>query len=80
MKESSLKFSQFYNSDEPGLLWWALPEDTLASWGEKKVLHWKIGKEWVPALLCANAVWSHMLKPVIVGKWWHSQTIKDIML
>jgi hypothetical protein len=80
MKESSLKFSQFYNADEPGLLWQALPEDTLSSWGEKKVLHWKIGKEWVPALLCANAGWSHMLKPVIVGKWWHPQTIKDIML
>jgi hypothetical protein len=39
MKENSLKFSQFYNTDEPGLLWQALPEDTLSSWGEKKVLH-----------------------------------------
>jgi len=34
----------------------------------------------VPALLCANADWSHMLKPVIVGKRSHPHTIKDIML
>ena len=80
MKESSLKFSQFYSADETGLLWWALPEDTGASWGEKKVSHGEIAKEWVTARLCANADWSHMLKPVIFGKWWHPQTIKDIML
>jgi hypothetical protein len=80
MKESSLNFSQFYNDDETGLLWQILPEDTQASWGEKKVPHWKIGKEWVRALLCANADWSQMLKPLIVGKWWHPQTIRDIML
>lgn len=78
MKESSLKFSQFYDA-ETGLLWRALPEDTVASWGEKKVPHGKIGKEWVTAQLCANADWSHMLKTVIVGKWRHPQTIKDIM-
>jgi hypothetical protein len=51
-----------YNADETGLLWRALPEDTLASWGERKVMYWKIGMEWVQALLCANADWSHMLR------------------
>jgi hypothetical protein len=71
--------SQIYDSDEIGLFWRNLPDNTQASKAKKTMPCRKISKKRVSALLCANADGSHLLKTVIVGKSKNPRPIKNVM-
>ena len=54
---SAGRYSQddIYNADETGIYWRALPRKSLASKHEKSVPDYKVSKERITALTCANA-------------------------
>ena len=61
IEEEGLSLSQVYNCDETGLYWKALPTKTLASQREEKAPGYKVSKERVTILACANATGDHKL-------------------
>nr|XP_006811844.1 PREDICTED: tigger transposable element-derived protein 2-like [Saccoglossus kowalevskii] len=79
LKESSLYKSfrmssvnytteQTYNADESGLYWKLLPRKTLAADMEKSAPGYKVSKDRVMIMGCANAAETHRLPPVVIGK------------
>lgn len=57
-----------YNGDEAGLLWRALPEDTLVTREEKKPAGYKPAKERVTLMVCGNAAGTHKVPLFMIGK------------
>uniref|UniRef100_UPI0035901B18 tigger transposable element-derived protein 1-like n=1 Tax=Myxine glutinosa TaxID=7769 RepID=UPI0035901B18 len=57
---------QVYNADETGLFWKKMPNRMFIS-KEESVAEFKASKERLSLLLCANAVGTDKLKPVVVG-------------
>ncbi|KRZ64070.1 Tigger transposable element-derived protein 2, partial [Trichinella papuae] len=57
-----------YNADETSLIWKYLPETSLVSMMEKTASGFKLCKETVTLLCCANAIGSHRLPLLLVGK------------
>ena len=79
MRKEDLHLGQLYNADETTLFWRSLPKQTKALKNEEKIPGWKIGKEKFPALLGANALGTHCLQPVIVGKATNPHALVDCM-
>lgn len=59
---------QVYNCDETGLNWKALPQKTLASFSEKTAPGFKLQKDRITAMVCANATGNHRLPLLVIGK------------
>ncbi|XP_055308293.1 jerky protein homolog-like, partial [Sitodiplosis mosellana] len=59
---------QVYNADESGLNFKALPTKTLASLSEKYAPGFKMQKERVTVMVCANASGIHRLPLLVIGK------------
>ncbi|KRZ66732.1 Jerky protein [Trichinella papuae] len=57
-----------YNADETSLVWKYLPETSLVSMTEKTASGFKLCKERVTLLCCVNAIGSHRLTLLLVGK------------
>lgn len=66
--ELGLCRDQVYNADETGLNYKALPRKTLASISEKYAPGFKIQKERVTAMVCANASGNHRLPLLLIAK------------
>lgn len=68
--QSELKLirEQVYNYDETGLNWKALPQKTLASFSEKTAPGFKVQKNRITAIVCANANGNHRLPLLVIGK------------
>ena len=62
IEKEQLTLNQVYNYDETDLYWKALPSKTLASQKEKTVPGYKVCKERVTILACANVTGDHKLK------------------
>ncbi|KAK9729139.1 Tc5 transposase DNA-binding domain [Popillia japonica] len=73
----NLSASQIYNADETGLLWRCLPNSTLADRDEKCVKGFKMNKERLTVLLCANSSGDQMLTPYVIGKYKKLRAYKD---
>lgn len=67
-----------YNADETGLNWRSLPRKSLASRREKSAPGFKIAKERVTAMVCANASGSHALDLLVIGKSKKPRCFKNI--
>lgn len=57
-----------YNCDETGINWKALPRKSLASRRETAAPGFKVSKERVTGMVCANASGDHALPVLIIGK------------
>lgn len=68
MIESGLTRDQVYNADETGLFYKALPTRTLASCTEKFASGFKMQKQRLTLLVCANASGKHRLPLAVIGK------------
>jgi hypothetical protein len=66
--ENQYTRDDIYNADETGVLWRSLPRKSLASRREMSAPGFKVSKERVTALVCANASGSHALKLLVIGK------------
>lgn len=66
--EMGVTEEQIYNADETGLYYRVLPENTYVSSKEKGAAGFKKSKERLTAMLCSNAVGTHKVKPLIIGK------------
>ncbi|XP_070550400.1 jerky protein homolog-like [Ptychodera flava] len=68
IEKESYTPEQLYNADESGLYWKLLPRKTLAASSEKSAPGFKVSKDRVTVMGCANASGTHKLPPVIIGK------------
>jgi hypothetical protein len=76
--EHNFKASQIYNADEIGLYWRAMPKRTLAHDTEKSAAGFKMNKDRITVLCCANASGEHKLKLRMVGKSKNPRALKNI--
>jgi hypothetical protein len=77
IRTDGYSLEQLYNCDETGLFLRTLPRTTLASLNEANAEGYKMSKERVTILLCANAAGSHRLTPVFIGKFKKPRAIKN---
>lgn len=68
IKTQKLTLHQIYNADETGLYWKILPDKTYVSSCEKTAPGLKQSKQRITFLGCTNALGSHKLKPLVIGK------------
>jgi len=54
IREHDVSPDQVYNADETALFWRCLPTSTLASYAEKEAVGFKLYKERITVLPCAN--------------------------
>lgn len=69
---------QIYNADETGLYWRAMPTKTLASEKEKRAPGYKVSKDRITILCCANASGEDKLPLAVVGKSKSPRSLKNI--
>ena len=62
------KRQDVYNADETGINWRALPRKSLASRREQSAPGFKVSKERITAMVCANASGEHKVKLLVIGK------------
>uniref|UniRef100_K7FJC2 HTH CENPB-type domain-containing protein n=1 Tax=Pelodiscus sinensis TaxID=13735 RepID=K7FJC2_PELSI len=78
--EHGLSPSQMYNADETGLLWRCLPNSTLVGGGggEKAAHGFKMKKDRITVLVCANASGTHIASYEAQGNaWLTAEIFKD---
>uniref|UniRef100_K7F9V3 DDE-1 domain-containing protein n=1 Tax=Pelodiscus sinensis TaxID=13735 RepID=K7F9V3_PELSI len=79
VEEHRLSPCQMYNADETGLLWRCLPNSTLVGGGEKAAHGFKMNKDRITVLVCANASGTHKLKLLVIGKYKKPRAFKTLM-
>ncbi|XP_060819672.1 jerky protein homolog-like [Bombus pascuorum] len=67
-----------YNVDYAGLIWRAVPEETLMFHREGSTLCPEMYKDYVTILLCANATGCHKLPALVISKFANSQNLKNM--
>lgn len=68
LEEEELTRDDVYNADETGLDWKSLPKKSLVSRQESAARDFKVSKEKVTAMTCANAAGTHRLSLLLIGK------------
>nr|XP_046472573.1 jerky protein homolog-like [Neodiprion pinetum] len=68
-----------YNADETGIHWISLPRKSLASQEETAARGFKVSKDRVTAMTCANAAGTHKLPLLIIGKSMKPRCFKNIV-
>lgn len=68
IKKHKIKLENIYNADETGLYWRGLPRRTLITCNETNPAGWKVAKERVTTLNCANATGTHCIPLFVIGK------------
>lgn len=71
---------QVYNADETGLFWRHIPESTLAGSKENNPPGHKKNKERITVLTCANAMGTHRLPLLVIGKSKSPRALKGVQL
>ena len=66
IREHKVSPEQVYNTDETSLFWRCLPTSTLLVYTEKEALGFKLNKDCITMLPCANAVGAHKRKTEIL--------------
>ena len=69
---------QLYNCDDIGLHWKGFPKRTFVTSNEDKAKGFKILKDKVIVLLCANAAGTHKCAPLLIGKSKNPHCLKNI--
>ena len=68
VKNEGYSRDDVYNADETGLNWKSLPRKSLASKRELAAPGFKVSKERVTVMVCANASRTHRLPLLVIGK------------
>ena len=68
IEEKGYQPEQVFNADETGLFWKRMPSRTYISKEEKSAPGFKVAKDRLTLLLCANASGDFMVKPMLVYK------------
>lgn len=68
IKQDNFDLNQIYNADKTGLLWRSLPRRTLVDSYETGPAGYKLNKDRVTVMVCANADGSHKIPLFIIGK------------
>ncbi|XP_046629071.1 jerky protein homolog-like [Neodiprion virginianus] len=68
VEEEGYSRDDVYNADETGLNWKSLPTKSLASRRETAAPGFKVSKERITAMTCANAAGTHRLPLLLIGK------------
>ena len=76
--EYGLTSDCIYNADETGLYWRCLPKKTLAGQNETSAPGFKLHKERLTVLTCANASGGHKLKLLVIGKSRSPRALKGV--
>lgn len=66
--DKQLSRDDVYNADETGINWRSLPRKSLASRNETRAPGYKVSKDRVTAMVCANASGTHSLPLLLIGK------------
>lgn len=78
IQKHNLTPSQVYNADETGLYWKAMPTRTLVGENERSAPGFKIKKDRITVLCCANASGEHKLKLAVIGKSRNPRAFKNV--
>ena len=78
MSSMNLTHDQLYNADETGLFWRLLPDKTFVAANEKNAPGRKTPKERVTFMACTNALGTHKLTPLVIGKAKTPRALKNI--
>ncbi|XP_055708815.1 jerky protein homolog-like [Phlebotomus papatasi] len=78
IEEEDLCYEQIYNADETGLWYKTLPKKTLAEKIQKRTAGYKVNKERVTILACANATGYHKLPLFVIGKSEKPRALKHV--
>nr|XP_033788001.1 jerky protein homolog isoform X2 [Geotrypetes seraphini] len=76
--ENGLTPEQVYNANETELMWKCLPNSTLVGGNEKVAHGFKLNKERIIVLVCANASGNHKVKLSVIGKFPKPRCLKGI--
>lgn len=68
ISDEGLTYEQIYNADETGLMFRQLPKTALIEKSRKSAPGFKVNKERITVLACANASGSHKLPLFVIGK------------
>nr|XP_033322222.1 jerky protein homolog-like [Megalopta genalis] len=76
IEEGNVSLENVYNMDESGLLWKALPTKTLAREEEKDLGGHKTKRDRITIGLCANALGTHKIMPIVIYKFKNPRALK----
>lgn len=68
MQAQGYTMDQIYNADETGLWWKTLPRKTFVTYEETRADGYKIAKDRITLMVCANASGTHKLPLFAIGK------------
>ena len=74
----NLHCDQIYNADKTGLYYRCLPTRTLAGNNEKSVTSFKVNKDRLTVLTCANAMGQHKTNLLVIGKSRRPRALKHV--
>lgn len=77
MEEENITEENIYNMGESGLVWKALPSTTVTEDKEKCVKGYKGRKERIIIALCANALGTHKLTPLVINRYQNPRGLRD---
>lgn len=78
IEEHEVTPEQVYNADETALWWRCIPTTTLAAFYEKEAPGFKVNKDRLTALVCANVSGSHKTKLFVIGKFKKPRAFKNV--
>ncbi|XP_043471596.1 jerky protein homolog-like [Leptopilina heterotoma] len=78
IEEGGYSRDDIYNADESGLNWRSLPRKSLASRQETSACGFKVSKDRVTIMTCANASGTHKLPLLVIGKAKNPRCFKNI--
>ena len=79
IREHEVSIDQVYNADETAIYWRCLPTSTLGDFTEESAPGYKIDKDRVTAMPCANVSGTHKLPMLVVGKFAKPRCFKNII-
>lgn len=78
MREGNFKLFQVYNADETGLYWKMMPRISFVTEYENRAEGFKISKQHVTVMACANADGTHKIPLFLIGTSKNPRCFKDI--
>ena len=79
IREHDVSCEQVYNADETALFWRCVPTSTLSTHDEARASGFKVNKDRITVLPCANVAGTHKLKLFVLGKFKKPRAFKDVV-
>ena len=79
IREHNVSPEQVYNADETAFFWHCLPTSTLSAYTEREAVGFKVNKDRVTLLPCANSASTHKCKLFVIGRYKKSRDFKNLV-